>query len=64
MHDDRVLAARVKVQDAKSGWRLKRVVKGIEKALKKAEDVEAKKLEFDLSTAQRQLLHPNRGEAA
>ena len=52
-YDDRVLAARVKVQDAKK-WLAaqKDVVKGIEKALKKAEDVE-EKLESDLSTAQR-----------
>lgn len=56
MHDDRVLAARVKVQDAKKRLAAQNdVVKGIEKALKKAEDVEAKKLESDLSTAQRRL---------
>lgn len=55
-HDDRVLAARVKVQDAKKRLAAQNdVVKGIEKALKKAEDVEAKKLESDLSTAQRRL---------
>ena len=56
VHDDRVLAARVKVQDAKKRLAAQNdVVKGIEKALKKAEDVEAKKLESDLSTAQRRL---------
>ena len=56
VHDDRVLAARVKVQDAKKRLAAQKdVVKGIEKALKKAEDVEEKKLESDLSTAQRRL---------
>ena len=56
VHDDRVLAARVKVQDAKKRLAAQNdVVKEIQKALKKAEDVEAKKLESDLSTAQRLL---------
>jgi len=55
-HDDRVLAARVKVQDAKKRLAAQNdVVKGIEQALKKAEDVEAMRLESELSTAQRRL---------